>query len=138
MRSSVGTRSRSARSVGCTTTTSGSRPEADGQLVYTALEPPATCVQLVPRAPPSHLPALHNRLLKRPRPAPARACRAADPGRSHKPADEVLGTHRYKHPIADRLCAKHLEAQQREALIVVNVLNRMTALGMPESVKVSA
>ena len=46
--------------------------------------------------------------------------------------------YRYKHLIADRLCAKHLEAQKREALIAVNVLNRMTVLGMPESVKVTA
>jgi hypothetical protein len=34
--------------------------------------------------------------------------------------------YRYKHLIADRLCAKHLEAQKREAL------------GKPESVRVPA
>ena len=40
--------------------------------------------------------------------------------------------------IGDRLRANHCETQKREALIVVNVINRMTALGMPESVKIVA
>ena len=33
---------------------------------------------------------------------------------------------------------QHREAQKTEALIAVNIINRMTALGMPESVKVVA
>ena len=41
--------------------------------------------------------------------------------------------YRHKHLIADRLRAKHLEAQKREAQIAVKVINRMTALGRPES-----
>jgi hypothetical protein len=34
--------------------------------------------------------------------------------------------------------AKKLGAQTREALLAVNALNRMTALGMPDSVAVPA
>ena len=45
---------------------------------------------------------------------------------------------RYKQIIGDRLRAKRLEAQKREAAIAVNAINRMTELGMPESVQVSA
>ena len=44
---------------------------------------------------------------------------------------------RYKQIIGDRLRAKKLGAQTREAMIAVNVLNRMTTLGMPQSVPVS-
>ncbi len=46
--------------------------------------------------------------------------------------------YRYKRIVGDRLQAKRFEAQTREALIAVNVINRVTALGMPESVKVAA
>ena len=46
--------------------------------------------------------------------------------------------YRHKPAIGDRLRAKHPEAQQREAQIAVNVLNRMAALGMPDSVKAVA
>ena len=46
--------------------------------------------------------------------------------------------YRYKRIIGDRLRAQNCEAPKREALIAVNVINRMTALGMPESVKVVA
>ena len=46
--------------------------------------------------------------------------------------------YRYKHIIADRLRAKRLEAQRRKALIAANALNRVTALGMPEWIKVAA
>ena len=46
--------------------------------------------------------------------------------------------YRYKRIVGDRLRAQHYEAQQKEALIAVNVINRVTALGMPESVKVVA
>ena len=38
----------------------------------------------------------------------------------------------------DRLRAQHREAQKTEALIAVNIINRMTALGMPESAKIVA
>ena len=46
--------------------------------------------------------------------------------------------YRYKRIIGDRLCARHGEAQKREALIAVNVTNPMTALGMPASVNAVA
>ena len=46
--------------------------------------------------------------------------------------------YRYKLIIGNRLRAKHREAQKTEALIAVNALNRMTALGMPISVKIVA
>ena len=48
------------------------------------------------------------------------------------------GMFRYEQIIGDRLRAKRLEAQTREAAIAVNAINRMTELGMPESVQVSA
>ena len=48
---------------------------------------------------------------------------------AHRQARAENGMYRYRHHIADRLCAKHLEAQKREALVAVHVLNRMTALG---------
>jgi hypothetical protein len=57
---------------------------------------------------------------------------------AHRQARAENGMYRYEHIVADRLRAKHLEAQQREAQIAVNVINRMTALGIPESVKVAA
>jgi hypothetical protein len=57
---------------------------------------------------------------------------------AHRQARAENGMYRYKHIIADRLCAKHLETQKREVLIAVNVINRMTALGMPESVQAAA
>lgn len=46
------------------------------------------------------------------------------------------GMFRYKRIIGDRLRAKKLGAQTRETMLAVNVLNRMTALGMPDSVTV--
>jgi hypothetical protein len=45
---------------------------------------------------------------------------------------------RYTRIIGDRLRAKKPGAQTREAILAVNVLNRMTALGMPDSVAVAA
>ena len=57
---------------------------------------------------------------------------------AHRQAQAENGMYRYKRIIGDRLRALHCEAQKREALIAVNVINRMTALGMPESVKVVA
>jgi len=57
---------------------------------------------------------------------------------AHRQAQAENGMYRYKRIIGDRLRALHCEAQKREALIAVGVINRMTALGMPESVKVVA
>ena len=57
---------------------------------------------------------------------------------AHQQARAENGMYRYKRIIGDRLRAKYREAQKREALIAVDVINRMTALGMPESVKIVA
>ena len=57
---------------------------------------------------------------------------------AHRQAQAESGMYRYKRIIGDRLRALNDDAQKREALIAVNVINRMTALGMPESVKVVA
>ncbi len=46
--------------------------------------------------------------------------------------------YRHKRIIGDGLWARTFEAQAREAMIAVNVLIRMTELGMPESLKVAA
>lgn len=48
------------------------------------------------------------------------------------------GMYRYKSIIGDRLRARTAGAQKTEALIAVNVLNRMTELGTPESVAIRA
>ena len=40
--------------------------------------------------------------------------------------------YRYKRIIGDRLRALHCEAQKKETLIAINVINRMTALGMED------
>ena len=55
---------------------------------------------------------------------------------AHRQAQAENGMYRYKRIIGDRLRAQHCEAQKREALVAVNVINRMTALGMPESAKI--
>ena len=57
---------------------------------------------------------------------------------AHQQARAENGMYRYKRTIGDRLRAQHREAQKTEALIAVNVINRMTALGMPESAKIVA
>ena len=57
---------------------------------------------------------------------------------ANRQAQAENGMYRYKRIIGDRLRALHCEAQKKETLIAVNVINRMTALGMPESVKVAA
>ena len=57
---------------------------------------------------------------------------------AHRQARAENGMYRYKRIIGDRLRAQHREAQKKESLIAVNVINRMTALGMPESVKILA
>ena len=45
---------------------------------------------------------------------------------------------RYKAIIGDRLRARHLESQAAEAVMACNILNRMTGLGMPESLAIGA
>ena len=57
---------------------------------------------------------------------------------AHQQAHAENGIYRYKRIIGDRLRAQHRESQKTEALIAVNVINRMTALGMPESAKIVA
>jgi hypothetical protein len=57
---------------------------------------------------------------------------------AHQQARAENGMFRYKRIIGDRLRAKKVDAQTREAMIGVNVLNRMTMLGMPESVAIDA
>ena len=57
---------------------------------------------------------------------------------AHQQARAENGMSRYKRIIGDRLRAKKPGAQTREAMLAVNVLNRMTALGMPDSVAVAA
>jgi hypothetical protein len=46
------------------------------------------------------------------------------------------GMYRFKQILGPRLRSRSEEGQQREAMIGVNILNRMTELGMPESVAV--
>ena len=57
---------------------------------------------------------------------------------AHQQARAENGMYRYKRIIGASLRAKHHESQKREALIAVNVINRMTAIGMPESEKIVA
>ena len=57
---------------------------------------------------------------------------------AHRQARAENGMYRYKRIIGDRLKAQHREAQKKKALIAVNVINRMTALGMPESAQIVA
>ena len=57
---------------------------------------------------------------------------------AHQQARAENGMYRYKRIIGDRLRAQHREAQEKEALIAVSIINRMTALGMPESAKIVA
>ena len=46
---------------------------------------------------------------------------------AHRQAQAENGMYRYKRIIGDRLRTQHRESQKREALIAVNVINRMTA-----------
>ena len=57
---------------------------------------------------------------------------------AHQQARAENGMSRYKRIIGDRLRAKKPGAQTGEAMLAVNVLNRMTKLGMPDSVAVAA
>ena len=57
---------------------------------------------------------------------------------AHQQARAENAVFRYKRIIGDALRSRKPDAQQREPLIAVNVVNKMTALGMPESVAVAA
>lgn len=57
---------------------------------------------------------------------------------AHQQARAENGMFRHKRNIGDRLRAREFEAQKREAMIAVNAINRMTQLGMPQSVAVVA
>ena len=57
---------------------------------------------------------------------------------AHQQARAENGMFRYKRILGDGLRARRLEAQQRETMIGVNAINRMTQLGMPKSVAVAA
>ena len=56
---------------------------------------------------------------------------------AHQQARAENGMYRYKRIVGDALRARKPEAQKREALIAVNVINRMTRLGTPNSVAVA-
>jgi hypothetical protein len=57
---------------------------------------------------------------------------------AHRQARGENAMFRYKRLIGDRLRAKRPEAQDRESMIAVNVLNRVIGLGMPASEAVVA
>jgi hypothetical protein len=57
---------------------------------------------------------------------------------AHQQARADNGMFRYKRNIGAALRARKFETQKREAKIAVNVINRMTELGMPQSVAVVA
>ena len=52
---------------------------------------------------------------------------------AHQQARAENSMYRYKQVLGGRLRSRSLEGQKREAMIGVNILNRMTELGMPES-----
>jgi hypothetical protein len=52
---------------------------------------------------------------------------------AHQQARAENGMYRFKQILGARLRSRSPEAQRREAMIGVNILNRMTELGMPES-----
>jgi len=75
----------------------------------------------------------------------AAIARIADVGRrqwrkesgAHQQARAENAMFRFKRIIGDRLRSRSPERRQTEAMIGVNALNRMTALGMPFSVAVA-
>jgi hypothetical protein len=56
---------------------------------------------------------------------------------AHRQARAENAMFRYKRLIGDALRSRKTAAQKREAMIAVNVINTMTALGMPDSVAVA-
>ena len=57
---------------------------------------------------------------------------------AHQQARAENGMFRYKRIVGDHLRARTFERQKREAMIGVNIVNRMTVLGMPESQAIRA
>ena len=57
---------------------------------------------------------------------------------AHRQARAENGMYRYKRLAGDELWSKRPEARRREATIAVKVINKMTALGTPESVPIDA
>jgi hypothetical protein len=55
---------------------------------------------------------------------------------AHQQARAENGMYRFKQILGARLRSRSEDGQTREAMIGVNILNRMTQLGMPESVAV--
>ena len=53
--------------------------------------------------------------------------------RYHRQARVENAFFRYKSIISDRLRARHSKAQDTEAVVACNILNRMTELGRPAS-----
>ncbi len=56
----------------------------------------------------------------------------------HRQARVENAFFRYKSIIGDRLHARHVKAQEAEAVIACNILNRMTELGRPTSFAIGA
>jgi hypothetical protein len=52
---------------------------------------------------------------------------------AHQQARAENGMYRFKQILGPRLRSRSEQGQRREAMIGVNILNRMTDLGMPES-----
>ena len=52
---------------------------------------------------------------------------------AYQQAHAENGMYRYKRIIGDRLRSRSSDGQRVEAMIGVNILNRMTMLGMPDS-----
>ena len=57
---------------------------------------------------------------------------------AHQQARAENGMFRYKRIIGDALRSRKPDAQEREAMIAVDVINRMTALGVPQSEAIAA
>ena len=57
---------------------------------------------------------------------------------AHQQARAENGMFRFKQIVGDRLRSRTFERQKREAMLGVNIVNRMTALGMPESRAINA
>jgi hypothetical protein len=57
---------------------------------------------------------------------------------AHQQARAENGVFRYKRIVSDRLRARTFERQKKEAIVGVNIVNRMTVVGMPESQAIGA
>ena len=56
----------------------------------------------------------------------------------HRQARVENAFFRYKSIVGGRLRARHPESQKAEAIIACNILNRMIAIGRPESVVIGS